>query len=363
MEHELPSDPRLDGFALMERDLRRAQANSTISDRFYAIGPQVVRLRFAGPTLIEPLTRAIAHLNHGSVAEPDFTINVWDSQTTGVPLSPLLQALVDSLHGNPFALLTPRHEIAALCNERIDATFELGSGVLTLFDRQRNEAIYWVRDPPNLPYYERGAPFRTSFNWWLSPRGIQCVHAGAVGTEDGAVMLTGRSGSGKSTTSLACVTSSLKYVSDDYCAFSTAPEPEVFSLYNTGKLNDDDDLERQPHFAPWVVNPERSGDEKYVMFLAEQVPDRILRRAPLRAIVMPRIADTTHPGLEPVSAAATLRALAPTSMLQLPGSTGTAFSRMASLTRTLPCYTLECGPDLAANTAVLEELVGELTSV
>ena len=48
-------------------------------------------------------------------------------------------------------------------------------------------------------------------------------------------------------------------------------------------------------------------------------------------------------------------------MFQLPGATGDSLFRMASLARSLPCFTLECGPDLAANTAVLEELVDELT--
>ncbi len=361
-EHVLPADPHLDGLALMARDLRQASEASELVEHFYAIGSRVARVRFAGPTLVGMLTRAIRHLSHEPVDDADLTIDVWDSQTTGVPLSPLLQALVDALHGNPFALLTPRHEIAALSNDRVGATFELGSGVLTLYDQQSREAVYWVRDPPNLPYYERGAPFRTTFNWWLSARGMQCIHAAAVGTEKGAVLLTGKGGSGKSTTALACVSSSLKYLSDDYCAFSTTDDPEVFSLYNTGKLGDDVDLERQPHFAPWVVNPERTGDEKYLMYLAEQVPDRIIRRAPLRAIVMPRVTGMARPRLEPVSAAAALRALAPTSMFQLPGSTGDAFFRMAWLARTLPCYTLECSTDLAANTGLLEELVADLTS-
>jgi hypothetical protein len=360
-EHLLPSDPHLDGLALMARDLHRATEAAGLIEHFYAVGPQVVRLRFAGPTLVEPLTRAIRHLSHDPVDDPDLTVNIWDSATTGVPLSPLLQALVDSLYGNPFALLTPRHEIAALSNDRVAATFELGSGVLTLFDRCRNEVVYWVSDPPNLPYYEKGAPFRTTFNWWLSAHGMQCIHAAAVGIEHGAVLLTGRGGSGKSTTALACITSSLKYLSDDYCAFSTTGDPEVFSLYNTGKLTDDVDLERQPHFAPWVVNPERAGDEKYLMYLAEHVPDRIIRQAPLRAIVMPRVTGASRPRLEPVSAAAALRALAPTSMFQLPGSGGDAFFRMAWLARALPCYALECSLDLAANTRLLEELVRDLS--
>ena len=53
-----------------------------------------------------------------------------------------------------------------------------------------------------------------------------------------------------------------------------------------------------------------------------------------------------------------MRALAPTSMFQLPGAAGDALKRMAWLARTLPSYTLECCPDLAANTEVLEEFAG-----
>lgn len=359
--YELPSDPCLDGLALMERDLRRATEASGLVEHFYEIGSRIARLRFVGPALVDPLTRAIGHLRHEPVARPDLTINIWDSETTGVPLSPLLQALIDAIYGNPFVLLTPRHEITALSNDRVAATFELGSGVFILFDRLRNEAVYWVRDPLNLPYYERGAPFRTAFNWGLARHGVQCVHAAAVGSEQGAILITGRSGSGKSTTALACISGSLKYLGDDYCAFSAAHDPEVFSLYNTGKLNDDVDLARQPQFAPWIVNPERTGDEKYLMYLGEQVPDRIIRRAPLRAIVMPKITKTTRPRLESTSPAAALRALAPSSMFQLPGAAEDALVRMARLARTLPSYTLECGPDLAANTEVLEEFVGILT--
>ena len=148
---EVPSDPRLDAYALLARDQRLAMEASAVIEQYFSIGPHVARLRFAGTTLVDPLTQAIAHLRREPVVDPGLTINIWDSETTGVPLSPLLRALVDAMHGDPFSVLTPRHEIAVLCNDRIAATFELGSGVLTFFDRQENEAIYWVRDPTNAP--------------------------------------------------------------------------------------------------------------------------------------------------------------------------------------------------------------------
>lgn len=354
-------DPDLDALALMHRDRRRAEAATTPIERNFAIGGHHARFHFAGPALVEPLTRAIAQLATDQRGEPDLTVHVWDSATTGVPLSPLLRALVDSLHGNPFTLLTPRHEIALLTNERVGATYELGSQVLTIYDRVEREAIYWVNDPDALPYYEKGAPFRTVLNWWLAPHQIHLIHAAAVGRPDGAVLLTGKGGSGKSTTALASLATSLQYVSDDYCAFSTASGPEVLSIYNTGKLRDEDDLARQPHFEPWVVNSDRAGDQKYLMYLAEHAPERLLLRAPLRAIVLPRVAAVDTPRLEPTSAVATLKALAPTSMFQLPGADGATFAHMAALVRQLPCYRLDCSPDLTATARVLEDLVADLS--
>ena len=85
--YDLPSDPCLDGLALMERDLRRATEASGLVEHFYEIGSRIARLRFVGPTLVAPLTRAIVHLRHEPVDGPDLTINIWDSETTGVPLS------------------------------------------------------------------------------------------------------------------------------------------------------------------------------------------------------------------------------------------------------------------------------------
>src|SRR5579872_3275601 len=100
----------------MRRDLNRAGEASVLEEQFYELGSRTIRLRFAGPALVSALTRAIGHLRQEPSAKPDLTISVWDSETTGVPLSPLLQALVDAMNGNPFSLLTPRHEIGALSN-------------------------------------------------------------------------------------------------------------------------------------------------------------------------------------------------------------------------------------------------------
>lgn len=352
-------DPRVDAFELMARGYARAvRAGAPVRERHYDIAGDVVCLRFAGDALVEPLTRAISHLEIVPVEQPALSVDLWDSTSTGTDPSSLIEFVIEMVWRAPFDALSPRHEVRGLHSERVYTTYELGSKVLTMFDAHERRANYWVRDPSELPYYERGAPLRTLLNWWLSQRGLHCVHAGAVGTDDGAVLLTGKGGSGKSTTTLACLDSDLRYAADDYCAISIGSEPYVHSLYNTGKLNGAADLERQPRFAPWVVNPEKMGEEKLLMFLHDHVPERLLVSAPLRAIVLPQVTDRQSPVIEPISPALALKALAPTTMFQLPGASGNAMLSMARLVKALPCYRLELGRDVAAGPQRLAELLG-----
>jgi hypothetical protein len=360
---EIAEDPRTDGLDLVRQNFRRAAASaSSCPERFFRIGGRSLRLRFAGDALVAPLTRAIAHLEIERTDSPDFAIDLWDSASTSTELSPLLAGLIEMAERAPFDVLSSRYELRPLQNDRVSSTYDLGSGVLSVFDAIGNRAFYWVRDAEELPYYERGAPLRTLFNWWLSQRDLHCAHAAAVGTDDGALLLTGRGGSGKSTTALACLNAGMQYASDDYCVIGRHPTPEVYSLYNTGKLRDEVDLARQPNFGPWIANRERSGDEKLLMFLYEHAPDRLLLSAPLRAIVIPRVAaGATESELHEISPALALRALAPTSMFQLPGSAAQAMLMMAGLVKALPCYRLDAGSDIAAIPGLLRDLLTELS--
>ena len=104
--------------------------------------------------------------------------------------------------------------------------------------------------------------------------GFQLVHAGAVGTRDGGVLLVGKGGSGKSTTTFTCLDSGLAYVSDDYCIIENSSIPYTHSLYSTGKLNAED-VGRFPRLMPALYNYDRLETEKALYFFYEQFPHRI----------------------------------------------------------------------------------------
>jgi hypothetical protein len=351
--------------------LRADQSAVGGGERYFRIGGYTIRVRALGETLLAEMTVALAHLATEVRAEADLTIHVWDSAVApeGRPPSPLAWAGrqegkasggwrwdQDVLRG---ARIDARGELAAFNTGRIRTSFHVWPHMLRALDSTENVAFYWIDDARNLPYYERGAPFRKILSWWMIERDRLFLHAGAVGTHSGGVLLVGEAGAGKSTSALACMQSGMAYGGDDYCLVASGPAPHVYSLYNTAKLKGRDDLERFPHLAPLVENQELLEHEKALMFLNEHYPKRMATDFPLQAVLIPKVTGTARPRLVPVPPATGLRAMAPSTVQQLPGSGRSAVHGMADLVQRVPSYLLELGPDVAAIPALIRTLLAE----
>lgn len=338
--------------------LRAAESAGSTIERFYRIGGHTVCLRFAGPALLPYLTPALAHVAV-EPAPPALTLCLWDSASTRAPLAPLLRWLCEEMRKAPFHHLSARQEIRLLSSPRAPATFEMGAGALCVLDADGDTGVYWVDDAAGVPYFEQGAPLRTLFGWWLTPRGLQCVHAAAVGTETSGVLLAGKGGSGKSTAALACLDSRLYHASDDYCLVRSEPEPYAHTLYNTAKLGGLPDLQRQPRFLPMIHNPAGLGREKLMMFLERHLPEKLCRGFPLVAILLPQVVGEGRTRLTRVAPGAALRAIAPSTMFQLPGAAAASFGIMADLVRRLPAYRLDLGADVTEIPTVILRFLEE----
>ena len=77
-------------------------------------------------------------------------------------------------------------------------------------------------------------------------------------------------------------------------------------------------------------------------------PDMVRSSLPIDAIVLPSVGSGQGPKLQPASGAAALRALAPTTLLQLPGAAHARMRAMADLVRRVPAFSLELGADMSA---------------
>ena len=330
--------------------LKAESADHARHECYYSIGGFSVRLRFATSTLISCLTSAFSHLTSIPCTDPDLTICVWDSVSTGVAM-PSPPWYADDYR--------ERGEIRGYNTPRIRTVFQVGPYALSLLDLERNLGIYWINAAEQLPYYEQGAPFRIILHWWMQSRGIQFTHAGAIGMPEGGVLLAGKGGSGKSNTALASLRSDLHYAGDDYCLLAPRPSPTVYSVYCTGKVNPAD-LCRFPFLHETICNQDRLETEKALLFLHDAFSSNLVMSFPLRAILIPRVTGKVQTTIQSVSSATGLKAMAPSTLFQLPSAGRSAFQMLTSILKQVPCYTLHLGTDVTHIPSVIGEFLHTL---
>ena len=317
-----------------ERFLKARDSAGEIS-HLYMIGETVVRIVFAGNNLIPHLTPALEHLRIEKCDSPDATLCIWDSESTGIDMVP---------PPCEWASFTDRGDIWGFNSKRIKTAFHWIECSVNLMDFETNTGIYWVQSANTLPYWVNASPFRTLFHWWMEKNKCQLLHAAAVGTENGAVLITGKGGVGKSTSALSCLQSGLYYIADDYVITRLEPEPLVYSLYSTAKLNADH-VHNFPDLARFVKNPEKLDQEKAVMFLMPDMEKQIITNMPLKAILTPRLMDQDKTSFSPVHQWTIHRAMSFTSMSQLPYVGRHTHDFIGTLSSILPACTLELGRD------------------
>jgi hypothetical protein len=326
-----------------------AAAGAECETRFMLAGYRV-RIRAASPSLLDRLGQAFAHLPDATEGPLDLTVFLWDSEAAADATPPLPATAAEEPRGAVFYSASAQLQIA----------YQPGLSQLSALDSSHGVAWFWCRDGQSLPFWEPAAPFRQILHWWLSERGLMLLHGAAVGTPKGGVLLVGRGGSGKSTCALASLASNLLYAGDDYVAIGLPPAPRVYSVYGSGKLVPHHSV-LLPHLPPPSFPGDGSPEEKAVFFVSDRFPDRMCTDFPLTAVIVPRVT----PGaarISPIGPGAALRALAPSTLLQLHPARPDALTKMAALLKAVPTYCLETGEDVAATPRALEGLLEELST-
>jgi hypothetical protein len=289
------------------------------------LGAEIV---VAGDRLGDILLPALRHLP--PAVDTDVRVHVWDGVSGELPPPPWDERDVIA-----------RGEIAGLGPSMSAA---VTTSTFSFFDRASRQAFFWVPDGRTIPWWERAAPFRTIFSWWQEDHGRHFVHSAAVGVDGSAVLLAGPGGSGKSTTSIACLVDGLDFFGGDYVVMRPGTAPSVHSVYSSAKL-DERSLDLIPSLKPLVATPAARDADKSIIYLQEAFGNRLAADADLTAILLPKIADSTS--VTPATPAESLRLLAPSSIFQLPSAGEDAFRAIGSLVRTIPSFRLQVGPDPA----------------
>ena len=222
------------------------------------------------------------------------------------------------------------------------------SGMVHLLQLETGQAITILKRSQGLPEDEIGSPFRPVLARFLRENGWIALHAGAVSLGDSAVLVTGTGGKGKSSTVLACMLHpDLGYLGDDFVAVRCGAMRDVCSLYNTAKISHDMQP-MMPHLDCYKNELRPVTPRKSMAFLMTHHGQQLAEMARLRAIVVPETAGRRDLSMERISAAETLRHIAPSSLFLVGTRQKEDFQEIAELSRQIPCFRLHVSTDMRA---------------
>jgi hypothetical protein len=318
---------------------------------FYAFAGRTVHARIVGRELADNIDAPFCHLRiDGAISPPELTIELWDDNK--IRQNPVPVDLDEGWHESTVKSCDQR-----FIGERLPHTF-------CCLDRETNQIVGSIAWHQRIFIYERAKPLRRVLVRWHNDRNIQIIHAGLVARHNSGILFAGKSGSGKSTSSLACIMDGFDYLAEDYVGLQICGDSSFIghSLYNSVFLKTDH-LERFTPLAPYAIRGRLPHEEKSVIILSQIYPERLKQAVPIRALVIPHISDTEDTLLQPTSKREAFLSLAPSSLFQIPhqrlGIGG--FASLAQLVEQIPCFRLELGNNLASIPRRLHEIFSDLS--
>lgn len=313
---------------------KNAQASTWQFD--FSLSTFKIRLVFFRERFYVHFTQAFKHLQVIDGRAPDFTIYVGDHFSSAFPLK---------LPTDTSLTLQTRGEILALSDEHMMTHYNHHDGSLNVVHIKDNIAIYWVRGLRYVPWWTAASPIQRIIACWFRHNQHELTHAAAVGDNHHSVIFAGKSGTGKSTTTLACMASGLNYLSEDYCLIQNEPKPMVYNVYNTLKL-EEKTFQFFPQLQPWVSNKNKKTHEKSLIFQSETFPYSFKKALPIQAIFVLEQSMCKETTYVSCSKAEALLALSASTILQLSWSYQSTVNFYAQLLHKVPSYKLLLGTDL-----------------
>lgn len=287
-----------------------------------------IRVHIAGEALSDAVIPSL--LQAELDAPPEIELWSVDAADVGVSLPALPWTTADFLQ---------RDEIRGWTAPPHLATFAIELATMSVADTDARTGAQWFRDVGLAPW-EGGAPMRSLLHWHLARKGLHLLHAAAVGTEAGGVLLAGPGGSGKSTSALAALGAGMRFVGDDYVLVRDGEPPTAHPVFGIAKA-DDRSLGLVPQFADRGAGAVADWRGKWRLPIA----DLVSSQARLHAVVLPTVSERTGtPRL--LDRAEALRTLVPSMLFQLPADGHSTLAAIRRLLDKLPVYALDVGPDI-----------------
>jgi hypothetical protein len=184
----------------------KAQFPKEVREFKYMIGGQHVSLCVVGCELARNISQVFKHLqtDEAKIGDTSLTIDLWDEHVTGI------RSYSGASRPGP-----DRPDVTSISP---DGRFvgQLQPVTVSCLDRKSGRIVGSMAWSDTVFIYERAKPLSRLILEWNNDRGIQVIHAGLVSRHGKGVLFVAKSGSGKSTASLACLCSGFDFAGDDF---------------------------------------------------------------------------------------------------------------------------------------------------
>ncbi len=330
------SQPELDDFLdrSIEAFSRAAEKQGNCRTALTVAGVRI-DIEYAGEPLRDAFHEALRGVITDTDRPADCRILVYDSAGSGVA-APELDRPVQQMIGW-------RGDCWTRPGTRSHLIFHYSDHSLQIYDPGKRICVVAIQNLQKLPGWVFAAPLRTSIGLALQSHGAQLVHGAAVGHAEGAILITGHGGSGKSTTTLSCLKAGLSVLGDDYVAVRPAQgpggRPVVYNVFSSLKLRPEENGQQAG---------EMDNRRKQMLFPFAQNDRLLLNEAPLLAFCAARIGSGNATLIRPMAAEHVSRIAYASTALQISGDDGLTYRRIrVAAEESDGCFELQLGADRA----------------
>jgi len=335
-------------FLILRKLVIEAQSNQQLRHYDINLAQISVRLSFFGNKLSDILLPALSHITHSFATsqKPEYQIYVLDATAISSPF-PAIEGIADKyiFRGDIEDFSSPQYQIAYLIHPKI----------ICAIDHFNKIGIVIAQDAKRIPVFTTASPFKEIFNWIMLKNQCSLIHAAAVGNEDGAVLLTGKSGAGKSMAAVRCLFHGFDFYGDDIIGVANKNKPTVHAIFASAKIFQKDiaDITGLEKYSKWS---NLKSKDKEVFFLSEDFKEQLPLQAPIKAILH-LVQSDGKAAISPASIANVLNVVGSTSCAIFPYSHQSHTIQLISLFKNVACFNFELGNQVDDIAPLLENFL------
>jgi hypothetical protein len=166
--------------------------------------------------------------------------------------------------------------------------FDRGQGMISVFNTESNIGGIWMRDHSQLDPRCFVAPFRTILSWIAESFSAEVIHASGIVVNGSGILISGPSGSGKSSLALFAALEGYGIISDDAVLYENG---YLYPIYRRAKVEKHNNILDTSKLDTFELRNSPSG--KNLLDL-ECFGDKFVKKTPLKCFVFSSIGSDSE---------------------------------------------------------------------